>query len=810
MKHVALRIRKIFNEDVQLTVPWNPSEGDHHIRQHLSNLNIPTLDGKPSLLLHRLGDLDAFQYFEKIADRRKTLATVFSQGTGAFDNKHSVLFNTSGAGKTRLVLDGLSQEWGLYFTCSRSSSQCGSADMENLLQNKYGYLRACGIVDEPTSNEEIKANERHAERCFSAILTARLLVFQCFLCVYEDRMMLQKDRKRDLTIPYLKHAWLLLQLDPHLLSRPGQPDLLLELTTLFCHVRSYSVLTLINNDIFDQCMSFLKRIHKDARFYCVLDEAQTAATAFPSAFRCHRPALRAMLHLWVGLGMRHVTTGTSLQLECISEALTSSVGKPTVMNNSTITATGSFIEKEDQIASYLRYYLPESYINSDSGDELITRANPRFVASYVTYLLENTFQHPHWCLTRYIEAIADFTPTDAEYWQSLESTKPPEMNCVQIHPFDLTRANALEPKLIDAVQKLSHYRILSGDLNFDGSALTLLLERFRSAPVKFPFCAERDSLVKTECAIASPSKILGYKPNKDPEDDLLWLNFRINSPFLFPDEKFGPDLLFRLELEATDQLPASLITVALQVKLRSELEGITRTSDITSAINSVSPSWFWRNKNGSPYAPRAHEDLPGRTLTALDRLPDRFSKDVRGYHSVLRGLFVYPAISKGTATNSILGKLNPHHITADAVHEFFVIPLETLENLTNDMEPRRALQRIAGGSQNKNRRDTADVKRTVGNPYLTVETMTQPAVASRICSNLKELKKLSSMGLDIQLKYHRRWEEFAWKNRKAGVHETPLSDGMTDEEKLNALVNAVNRFCAAQQMASISNQYAFI
>ncbi|KAG6894687.1 hypothetical protein C0993_010991, partial [Termitomyces sp. T159_Od127] len=144
-----------------------------------------------------------------------------------------VLFNTSGAGKTRLVLEGLCKEWGFYFTCQRDISECGSADLDRVLDPaSHGYLRACGLIEHPDNDETmIKNNETLAERCFMAVIVARILVFQCLLAAYGAQ-------EKSATIAELKRIWLFVQLDCRLLADSKCPDLLLELTTLLCYIQS--------------------------------------------------------------------------------------------------------------------------------------------------------------------------------------------------------------------------------------------------------------------------------------------------------------------------------------------------------------------------------------------------------------------------------------------------------------------------------------------------------------------------------------------------------------------------------------------
>ncbi|KAG6882588.1 hypothetical protein C0992_011265, partial [Termitomyces sp. T32_za158] len=329
--------------------------------------------------------------------------------------------------------------------------EVGSADIENVLNPRIGHLKICGLIEHPSSPLEVEQNEQHAERCFVAVLTARFIVFLCLLAAFEVRFGVPTAGQ----IPVLKKLWLLVQLDARLLEQPGHPDILSELTTLLCHVEKHDTLVTDYVRLFSICKEFLG---PTTRIYCVLDEAQLAANSYQSAFLNNdqsqkRPTLRAMLRIWSALGMQHVTTGTSLNLEHINDALSSTILKHANVPKKAVTDTGSFVEHAGQIEGFLRYYLPSWLLESESGKELIERAKywlygrPRFITSYVTCLIENHFQCPHRVLTEHIKTITNFVPADAKVWEDLEDSinaqsEEPEVNGQSIpvlEPFDLSR-----------------------------------------------------------------------------------------------------------------------------------------------------------------------------------------------------------------------------------------------------------------------------------------------------------------------------------------------------------------------------------
>lgn len=242
-----------------------------------------------------------------------------------------------------------------------------------MLHPDDGHLKSCGIIEHPTSPTQFEENERYAQRCFTAVLTARFLVFLCLLAAFEIRFGSPTVHH----LPVLKRLWLFVQLDTRLLEQDEHPDILSELTTLLCHVENHNTLTTDYKRLLKTCKNFLG---PTTRIYCVLDEAQTAAESYRFAFRSDyegnrkRPTLRAMLKVWNGLGMQHVTTGTSLNIEHINNALSSTISKHADMPQMAVTDTGSFVEDANQVEGFLRYYLPSWLLETESGKELLERA----------------------------------------------------------------------------------------------------------------------------------------------------------------------------------------------------------------------------------------------------------------------------------------------------------------------------------------------------------------------------------------------------------------------------------------------------
>jgi hypothetical protein len=84
---------------------------------------------------------------------------------------------------------------------------------------------------------------------------------------------------------------------------------------------------------------------------------------------------------------------------------------------------------------------------------------------------------------------------------------------------------------------------------------------------------------------------LGFKA-KTYKEDLQWLGNERKTPFLFPSNHMGPDLLFALRLSEDRYL-----WVVVQAKYCSEAK-LSR-EDTAKALKSVTPSQFFVNKVGS-------------------------------------------------------------------------------------------------------------------------------------------------------------------------------------------------------------------
>ncbi|SJL07212.1 uncharacterized protein ARMOST_10555 [Armillaria ostoyae] len=144
---------------------------DFKYADHYRSLEIPSLTNtdKPVLLLHDFGT------FSSIPILNKRIACIYRS------DKNSFFANASASGKTRLLLEGLQQNWGLYFTAAVDFSTLGSRDIAITLTS-FAVSRAFnGILppkEDPTFVTCLGINTRFAYRQFSEVLLARLVGFQ--------------------------------------------------------------------------------------------------------------------------------------------------------------------------------------------------------------------------------------------------------------------------------------------------------------------------------------------------------------------------------------------------------------------------------------------------------------------------------------------------------------------------------------------------------------------------------------------------------------------------------------------------------
>lgn len=261
----------------------------------------------------------------------------------------------------------------------------GSSDVQNAITTRIPDSPSFHHHLPPTGYESsLESNRKIANRIFRQIFLARLLIFHEFA-----RLM----SRHPTTDPHVyKVRWLFLQLQPSI-AHPHVWDVFDELSTKL----SAATDAYINSTTLELLTAVRGLLQiADNGLFCVLDEAQYAATQLQTAFRsdngaAHRPVLREIVRAWEsqtsGRGVFMVVAGTGISKDVVDQAMASAIMKDSRYR--WCSDTGAFDHINIQHA-YLRKYIPPRYLESAAGKRLLERvwywlhgrcvASPLFVA----------------------------------------------------------------------------------------------------------------------------------------------------------------------------------------------------------------------------------------------------------------------------------------------------------------------------------------------------------------------------------------------------------------------------------------------
>ncbi|EJD42077.1 hypothetical protein AURDEDRAFT_168869 [Auricularia subglabra TFB-10046 SS5] len=409
MAKVEGRLRAFLSRE-RLVPTWEPSSAWKNTRvgevildltSHLESLQIPVLSlsgigiPMPDLLVYLLGesgDADA----SKINARLRELLG---------DETNVTLVNTSGSGKTRLLLEVLCRYFGFYFACAfdPAASPYGSRDMNDFAA-RLDYLQSRRTTRDvqfsPTarSNEQLVANVEIVKQTVDAILLARLMVFTMFLDLcselgptWSSFLPTQHHEAR------AKKAWVLLQVFPCLTDDGhlfGDNDIFRNLVE---RLRNLS-----QDGLDEQLEVQLDRLdaHRVNPGFLVFDEVQVIATQVKEAFpkivargipraEDGRPLLKPIvmaIHTRFS-NARIFVAGTHLFKRDVELALMSSAFK--VLSNVMYSDLGGYFEDNDIIAT-LNHFFTAPFVSGWDPDLLQEvllwfRGRHRFL----TYFIQN-------------------------------------------------------------------------------------------------------------------------------------------------------------------------------------------------------------------------------------------------------------------------------------------------------------------------------------------------------------------------------------------------------------------------------------
>jgi hypothetical protein len=285
----------------------------------------------------------------------------------------SILCNTSGAGKTRFLFEGLHTHWGFYFPTAQDTNGVGAQDLELMI----GKMSATeGWTDDifkgPTASIQgaNAKNEKIALNRLNKVLLARWMVFRTFIEV-------ARDRNAGNLPDTIKRDWLLFQILP-LVVIDGEHPFVAFINDCLVGA-STGVLDQFLDKLGPKVVLGSAFDPKHDTFFYVLDEAQIAGERYMGAFadansEIPRPVLRPIVHALTAssrLTIKIIVSGTGFSLDLFKTVLASGVGKDPDKWD-VVRETGDFTNRDTQ-ASYISRYLPPSFLLSQSGTALVTR-----------------------------------------------------------------------------------------------------------------------------------------------------------------------------------------------------------------------------------------------------------------------------------------------------------------------------------------------------------------------------------------------------------------------------------------------------
>ncbi|KAG0336079.1 hypothetical protein BG004_008207 [Podila humilis] len=264
--------------------------------------------GRPSLLFMDLPDPSTPE-----ATTNNQAASSILELVTANNRPNLPVFGVSGCGKTRAVIELLSQYWGFYFNAA--DDDWGSSDMMTLYNTIRGYLKDVQNSSTPVDPE---TNNYHARKTTLLLFLSRLLIFNYCIGV------------QGIGKTFTSARWALLQVCPHVLFK----DLFNELFVKLVQLRHHRVLDLVDyvrnvhEDVKSRLIKHgcLPKIKDGTRLLVINDEAQFLGDQFNGCFQSAtstdspRPLLSPILHAFRDVGQHQltlVTCGTGLSVSTL-------------------------------------------------------------------------------------------------------------------------------------------------------------------------------------------------------------------------------------------------------------------------------------------------------------------------------------------------------------------------------------------------------------------------------------------------------------------------------------------------------------
>ena len=281
---------------------WTPGPMDSvpHLEDHMLRLKIPQdKSGLPSLLLHDLGeeksDLDKLRAsrIPGIFSNNNTCVVHFVMVHFHISCVFRLFINTSGSGKSRILLEGLCRHWGFYFVAT-GSSIVGSSDFYTTFSTidcARDYRQAINLKGiDPGAFSNIGDP---TERRLLQLLLSRLLLLNLFIEV-------AKCSPNGLHPMEHRRLWTLLQVHPEIIQGHFCGDIFADLTWRLRHSTSENLMKLIK-EVHTNLCDLLAVPNGGLTLFNVLDEVQEALTLRMGNYQSNdqitpRPLLRSIAY----------------------------------------------------------------------------------------------------------------------------------------------------------------------------------------------------------------------------------------------------------------------------------------------------------------------------------------------------------------------------------------------------------------------------------------------------------------------------------------------------------------------------------
>jgi hypothetical protein len=257
----------------------------------------------------------------------------------------------SGAGKTRLILDGLCVNWGFYISCpNRAIGTSGSLDF------KVATATLPGMSGWNRNGEVTNENACLADVVFSMLLLARIYVLLRFLRAVPSGESLANTRRR----------WVFLQIMP----ASSNGDIFTEILQDLRHGDGTDMLKLART-LLRNCRGMREFFPQgeSTPLYCAIDEVQEGLKIHKDMFSStsgqgRHPALHALYRFLVETKLfdGFIISGTGLSMKKLEDGLGSyfakRIGEPPVLFTDTVHFTREESDKAQR--NYIHRYLGSS------------------------------------------------------------------------------------------------------------------------------------------------------------------------------------------------------------------------------------------------------------------------------------------------------------------------------------------------------------------------------------------------------------------------------------------------------------------